>query len=156
MHGLSDTYFLFSLVLLFTAVDSKRSCSLNIEKREISSPVRYKHGLFETRHANLTEEHHTHSFRDPKIEWIRNVTYQAQFVAVTTYDRDVIVSEYEYRPIGGLRIARVTPENQVVWNKTYDLTPLSSTVTVHQQLKSPTMLHQSFVRYSELLTDLDN
>jgi hypothetical protein len=135
MQGQLRIYFIVSLIFLLITAESKKSCSTGNEKRDTSSSIRYTHGLFQTTHSNLIEEQHNNSYRDPKIEWIRNVTYQSQFVAVTTYDRDVIVSEGEYSPISGLRIARVTPENKVVWNYTYDLTAQSSVITVHKQLE---------------------
>ncbi len=124
------------IIFLFTLVESKKSCSKDIERRETASSIRYRHGLFETTDLIFNEEQDNNSYRDAKIEWIRNVTFQSPFFSVTTYDRDVIVSEYEYVPIGGLRIARVTPENQVVWNYTYELTPITSVAIVHKQLES--------------------
>jgi hypothetical protein len=136
MQRLLYTFFILFLIFLLISVESKKTCSTNTETKNTSSSIRYKHGLFETRHSNLTEEQYNSSFRNSKIEWIRYVTYQSQFVAVTTYDRDVIVSESEYSPISGLRIARVTPENEVVWNYTYTSEPPSSIVIVHKQVES--------------------
>ncbi|CAF1619655.1 unnamed protein product [Rotaria sp. Silwood1] len=136
MQRLLCTYFILLLIYLLTVIESKKSCSINTGKRETSSSIRHRHGLFETTQLNLTIEKFNIQHRNSKIDWIRNITYQSPFVAVTTYDRDVILSEYEYNPIAGLRIARVTPENQVVWNYTYDLTAQSSIVIVHKQLES--------------------
>jgi len=136
MQRLLYTFFLLFLTFLFLSVESKKACSTSTETKNASASIRYKHGLFETRHLNLTEEQYNSSFRNSEIEWIRDVTYQSQFVAVTTYDRDVIISEFEYRPISGLRIVRVTPENEVVWNYTYPWSPQSSNVIVHKQLES--------------------
>jgi len=116
MQRLLYTFLILFLTFLFISVESKKACSTSTETKNASSSIRYKHGLFETRHLNLTGEQYNSSFRNSEIEWIRNVTYQSQFVAVTTYDRDVIISEFEYSPISGLRIVRVTPENEVVWN----------------------------------------
>jgi hypothetical protein len=143
------------LIFLLTVVESKKLCSTNTGKRDISSSVRHIHGLFETRQSNLTDAQHNSTFRNSEIQWIRNITYQSQFVDVTTYDRDVIVSEYEYSPIGGLRIARVTPENEVVWNYTYDLTPQSSSVIVHKQLEAIWFSQFSQITNSSYLVGLD-
>ena len=129
------TFFILVLVSLTTVIGSKKSCSTVNEQQSISSSARYTHGLFETRQLNSAIEKHYNTFRNPNIDWIRNITYQAPFVVVTTYDRDVILSEYEYSPIAGLRIARVTPENQVMWNRTYTLTPQSSVVIAHKEME---------------------
>lgn len=94
---------------------------------------RYKHGLFKTRYINSTIEKSNNLFKHSQIEWIRNVTYQSPFVAVTTYNHDVIVSAYEYSPISGLRVAGIISKNRVICNHTYDLTPQPSIVVVHKQ-----------------------
>ncbi|CAF0923259.1 unnamed protein product [Rotaria sordida] len=137
MQRLSYTFFILLVIFLLSIIESKKSCSTYTERKsDTSTSIRHKHGLFETRHLNLPVEKFNSQYRNSKIEWIRNVTYQSPFVAVTTYDQDVILSEYEYNPIGGLRIARITPNNKVVWNHTYDLTPQSSIVIVHKSLES--------------------
>ena len=59
----------------------------------------------------------------------------ASFVSVITFDRDVIISEFEYDGIHSLRVARITPENHVVWNYTYVLSPLTTTMVLHQELE---------------------
>ena len=130
------TFFALVLISLTAVIGSQKSCSTVREKRNISRSTRYTHGLFETRQLNPTVEKHYNTFRNSKIDWIRNITYQTPFVAVTTYDRDVILSEYEYSPITGLRIARVTLENQVIWNHTYTLTSQSSVVVAHKEIES--------------------
>ena len=109
-------------IFLFHGIASEKLCSTKADNREISASMRYKHGLFET---TQSVNQHNDSYRDDKIDWIRNVTFVASFVSVTTYDRDVIISEFEYNGIDSLRVARVTPENHVVWNYTYVLSPLA-------------------------------
>ncbi|CAF2111654.1 unnamed protein product [Rotaria magnacalcarata] len=136
MQRLSYKFFILLSGVLIVLVESKKSCLVSTEKRNVASSIRYTHGLFEIKQSNSTVDDSKSQYRNSKIEWIRNVTYQSPFVAVTTYDADVILSEYEYSPIGGLRVVRVTPENKVVWNHTYDLTPQSSSVIVHKPLEA--------------------
>jgi hypothetical protein len=79
-------YFIVLVIFLFTVIESKKSCSTGTGKRETASSIQYRHGLFETTDSIFNEEQHTNSYRDAKIEWIRNVTFQSPFVSVTTYD----------------------------------------------------------------------
>lgn len=128
----------FAILLLncsLIVVESKDSCSSSVRTNTSTSSVRFKHGLFEITQSNLTTDESIRQYRNAKIEWIRNVTYQSPFVAVTTYDEDVIVSENEYSPIEGLRIARVTPDNKVMWNQTYEVASQSAVVVVHKPLE---------------------
>lgn len=122
-------------IFLFHEITLETLCSTNVDYGKISTSMPYKQGLFKTTQSILEGNQLNDAYRDAKIDWIRNVTLIASFVSVTTYDRDVIISEFEYNGIDSLRVARITPENDVVWNSTYVLSPLDTNVVVHESLE---------------------